>query len=166
MGLVNKVAESGIITLDLEQFYPTQEIVELDIKKFLFKEIILKEVDFRQALKNTNWQDYQNKIVAIFCSTDAIIPQWAYMLLAQYLLPFTPNIYYGQKQKVEHDLYINNIKNINIEEYKDQRIVIKGCSNKKNSDEAFVEISKLLLPQVKSLFFGEPCSNVPIYKKK
>lgn len=166
MEIINKVAESGIITLDLEQFYPKEEIVEFDIKQYLFKELILKEIEFRQALKTIDWSQYQNKIVTIFCSSDAILPQWSFMLITQYLVPYTSKIYFGNKEKVEQDLYLDNIKQLDTTIYIDQRVVIKGCSNKKNLDAAFVEISKLLIPKVKSLFFGEPCSTVPIYKKK
>lgn len=165
MELTNKVAESGIITLDLEQFLPSNDIIEMDIKQFLYKELILKEKEFRQALKEFDWTLYQNKTVALFCSVDAILPQWSYMLIVQHLLPFTKAIFFGNAAKVEQEILIQNIKSIDANKYIDQRVVIKGCSNKKNPDEAFVEITKLLLPKVKSLFFGEPCSTVPIYKK-
>ncbi|MEZ5025595.1 MAG: DUF2480 family protein [Chitinophagales bacterium] len=166
MELVNKVAESGIITLDLEQFFPSEEIVELDIKIFLFRELILKEKEFRTAIKEFDWTKYSGKTVALFCSTDAIIPQWAFMLIATQLNAITPNIYFGTKDEVMYRLFLKNIQNINTENYKDERVIIKGCGTKKLQSDAYIEITKKLLPVVKSLMFGEACSTVPVYKKK
>jgi hypothetical protein len=166
MEIRNKVAESGIITIDLESYFSTDEIIEIDIKNFLFKELILKEIEYRTALKNIDWTKYQDKIVAIYCSSDAILPLWAFMLMTSYLTPYTSSIYYGDKQKVEQELLLLNIKNIQETKYIDQRIVIKGCGDRNIPNEAYIIITKKLMPHVKSLFFGEPCSTVPIYKKK
>ncbi|MEZ5009259.1 MAG: DUF2480 family protein [Chitinophagales bacterium] len=164
--LVNKVAQSGLVVLDLEDFYPKKEVVEIDISQFLFKGLILREKEFRTALKEYDWTSYQNRAVAINCSTDAIIPQWAYMLITSYLVLQTKEVYFGNKQQVEEQLLVNALNGINIEAYTDEKVIIKGCGKLDKSGMAYVEISKLLLPVVKTLMFGEPCSTVPVYKKK
>lgn len=164
--LINKVAQSGLITLDLEDFFPKESIVELDVKAFLFRGLILKEKEFRTALKEKDWSSYQDKIVAVFCSTDAIIPQWAYMLIAAHLEEYTSQFYFGTLNEVEQKLFLMNINAIDAAKYKDEKIVIKGCGTKTVTGEAYLEIAKKLKPVVKSLMFGEPCSTVPVYKKK
>jgi hypothetical protein len=164
--LENKVANSGLKVLDLEDFFPSQEVVELDISSFLFGGYVLKEKEFRAELKMYNWHIFEGKIVALFCSTDAIVPQWAYMLLTSYLAPLAADVYHGNKIAVEEKAWMKAINAINIENYKDERIIIKGCGKLEKSGSAFVEISKLLQPIVKSLMFGEPCSTVPVYKRK
>lgn len=164
--LINKVTESGIITLDLETFFPKEEIVEIDIKNFLFRELILKEKEFRTILKEHNWSLYENKTVAIFCSTEAILPQWSYMLIVSNLLAQTNKLFFGNKEKVERDLLLQNIKNLDATRYENERVIIKGCGNKTISEEAYIEITKKLQPFVKSLMFGEACSTVPVYKRK
>jgi len=166
MELKNKVAESGIITIDLEKYFPVEDIVEFDIKPYLLRGLILKEMEFRTSLKNIDWQEYKNKTVTLFCSSDAILPKWSYMLITQYLLPYTDKIYFGFPDEVEQHILLENINKTDINPFVEQRVVIKGCGNKKISDAAYIEISKRLLPYVKSLFFGEPCSTVPVYKKK
>lgn len=166
MELVNKIAQSGLITLDLEDFFPKEEIVELDVKDFLFRGLILKEIEFRDALKQHDWHIYKDKTVAIHCSTDAILPQWSFMLIANYLTSQTNYIYFGNKEKVEYNLFLQNIQNIDENKYKDERVIIKGCGTKTVTSEAYIEITKKLQPVVKSLMFGEACSTVPIYKKK
>ena len=163
--LVNRVAQSGLITLDLEKFISPKEILELDIKDFLFQEILLKEKEFRQKLKEINWEGYQNKIVAVHCSTDAILQQWAFMLIVKQLLPHTNQIFFGTKEEVEQKKFIDAIQQINVEKYKNERVIVKGCSSKAIADEAYLEISKRLIPVVKSLLFGEACSTVPVYKQ-
>jgi hypothetical protein len=164
--LVNKVAQSGIITLDLENFFPDEPIAEMDIKAFLFRGLILKEKEFREALKANDWIVYQDKIVAIYCSADAIIPQWAYMLLASHCSAVTDRYYFGTAADVEQQLFLDKLKALNAEQYRDERIVIKGCGTKTVTGEAYLEITRKLKPVVKSLMFGEPCSTVPVYKKK
>ena len=166
MELINKVAQSGLITLDLEDFFPTETIIELDVKEFLFRGLILKELDFRTALKTHDWSIYKDKTVAVFCSTDAILPQWSFMLVATYLLSQTNKIYFGDSQKVEYNLFLQNIVSIDATKYINEKIVIKGCGTKTVTSEAYLEITKKLQPVVKSLMFGEACSTVPIYKKK
>lgn len=166
MELINKVAQSGLITIDLEDFFPKETIVELDIKDFLFRGLILKELEFRSALKTHDWSIYKDKTVAVFCSTEAILPQWSFMLVSTYLTTQTNKIYFGNAEKVEYNLFLDNIKKIDETKYLDEKIVIKGCGTKTVTGEAYLEITKKLQPVVKSLMFGEPCSTVPIYKKK
>jgi len=164
--LINKVAQSGIITLDLEVFFPTEEILPLDIKDFLFRGLLLKELEFRANLKNVDWTAFQDKSVAVFCSSDAILPQWAYMLIVVYLQQVTKEIYFGTIAEVEQKLLLQNIQNMDVAQYQEERLIIKGCGTKALGGEAYLEITKKLKPVVKSLMFGEPCSTVPVYKKK
>ena len=165
-GIVNKVAESGLITIDLENFYPKEPVVAFDIKEFLFMEMLLKEKDFREKLDQTDWTFYKEKIVAVFCSTDAIIPMWAYMLISTKLSPFAKEVFMGNKSEVIEKAVEKNIQDINANEYKDKRVVVKGCGDIEISPAAYLSISNKLIPVVKSLMFGEPCSTVPVYKKK
>ncbi|MFN8251140.1 MAG: DUF2480 family protein [Ferruginibacter sp.] len=162
---VNKVAESGIVTLDLEDFLPKEEIAVFDIKDYLFMGLILKEKDFREALKNLDASVYNNKIVAITCSADAIIPMWAYMLIAGNVQPYAKAVIFGDIQHAEESQLLKNIEGINTEVYRDQRMVIKGCGEKHIPEAAYVKITELLRPVAKSIMFGEPCSTVPIYKR-
>jgi len=163
---VNKVAESGIITLDLESYFPAEEIVLFDMKQYLFMELILKEKDFRQALKELDTAVYKNKIAAITCSADAVIPMWAYMLVSGVLQPVASEIIFGNEETARKQLLLKNIRTININEYTDKRVVIKGCGEKPVPEEAYVEITKLLRPVAKSIMYGEPCSTVPVFKKE
>ncbi len=165
--IVNKVAESGIISLDLASYMPDEAlIVAFDLKPFLFREMILKEKDYREALKNLDWAVYQDKKVALYCSVDAIIPVWAYMLATVYLEPFAQMVFLGDKEALSTQLLLQALSDIDVVAYQDKRVVIKGCGEIKIPDEAYVKISALLRPYVKSLMYGEPCSTVPLYKKK
>jgi hypothetical protein len=164
--IVNKVAESGIITLDLEEYYPKEDTLVFDLKDHLFMGLILKEKDYREALKNLDWSIYQNKNTAITCSADAVIPMWAYMLTAAYLQPVAKDIVFGNEDFLHRTLFLKNLSTINLTEYTDKRVVIKGCGDKSISESAYVEITKKLRPVVKSIMYGEPCSTVPIYKKQ
>ena len=164
--LVNKVANSGIITLDLEKYLPTGEMATFDLKDHLFMGLILKEKDFREALKNLDWTSYQNKNVAIICSVDAIIPVWAYMLVATYLQPVAKDIFTGSQAEMYKHLFLKNLSAIDTAQFTDQRIVVKGCGDVTIEGFAYAEITKLLKPVAKSIMYGEPCSTVPIYKKK
>jgi hypothetical protein len=164
--LINKVAESGIITIDLEQFYPADPVVVFDLKDYLFMGLILKEKDFREALKNLDTSGYRDKIVAITCSADAIIPIWAYMLVAGLLQPVARTIVYGNEEKAIREAWIKQIAGIRPEDYADKRVVIKGCGERPIPEEAYVTATALLRPVVKSIMYGEPCSTVPVYKKK
>jgi Protein of unknown function (DUF2480) len=163
---VNKVAESGIITINLEQYLPTEKLIDFDIAPFLFMGLILKEKDYREALKQHDWTIYSNKIACIHCSADAIIPQWAYMLATTYLQPVASNIQFGSMQVVQQHILLQNILNIDAAQYEGQRIVVKGCGEIQLTDDAYIAITYKLLPAAKSIMYGEPCSTVPIYKKK
>ena len=164
--IVNKVAQSGLLTLDLETFYPSDDIATFDVKDYLFMELILKEKEYRETLKNMDWSIYENKIVAITCSADAIIPLWAYMLAVTYLQPFAKDILFGTSEEVLQSLYLKKLGQIDAKEFEDKRVVIKGCGDKKIPEAAFVEITKKLRPFAKSIMYGEPCSTVPIFKRK
>lgn len=162
----NKVADSSLISLDLASFIPDNEIVLFDIKPFLFMELILKEKDFRAALLNIDWSIYNNKIVGIYCSTDAIIPMWANMLIVSALTMHAEGVYFGDIIKVREQVILKNIAQLNANDYAEQRVVIKGCGDTPISESAYVAITQKLRPTVKSIMYGEPCSTVPVYKKK
>ena len=164
--IVNKVAASGLITIDLEQYYPKEEIILFDIKPFLFMEVILKEKNFREALQQTDWLQYKNKIVAVTCSADAIIPAWAYMLIASYLQPLAQDVILGNKEDAIKQTILKKINEIVVSEFLGVRVIIKGCGDVNIDAAAYMEITKILLPVVKSIMYGEACSNVPVYKKK
>jgi len=164
--IVNKVAESGIITLDLAGYIPQDEdIVFFDLKPFLFREMILREKDYRAALQLHDWQQYAGKNVAVQCSVDAIVPVWAYMLAAAYLQPVAASVYFGSIEELKKELLLKRITAIDTSEYADKRVVIKGCGDTPIPDSAYVAITQHLRPVAKSLMYGEPCSTVPIYKK-
>lgn len=165
--IVNRIANSGLITIDMADYFPKEAEIQLfDLKPYLFMEMVLKEKDFREHLKNIDWSQYQDKNVAIFCSTDAIIPYWAYMLVTVNLSPFTKNIFKGNIETAQKNILQNRINEIDPNSYADQRIVIKGCGVAAITEEFYVTITAKLAPYVKSIMYGEPCSTVPIYKKK
>src|SRR6478672_3008389 len=144
--IVNKVAESGIITLNLENYIPHEEMASFDLKDHLFMGLILKEKDFREALKNLDWSPYQDKNVAITCSVDAIIPVWAYMLVTTYLQPVAKDVFVGTADEMQKHLFLKNLSSINTGEYTDQRVVIKGCGDVAIEPYAYAEITKVLRP--------------------
>ena len=162
----NKVAESGLLTIDLASLLPSNEIILFDIKPYLFKELILKEKEFRASLLNIDWSIYQDKIVGIVCSADAIIPMWANMLIVSSLHPYAKAVYFGDENKVREQLLQESISKINTEQYIDQRVVVKGCGETPIGESAYIAITQKLRPLVKSIMYGEPCSTVPVYKKK
>jgi hypothetical protein len=164
--IINKVAESGLISIDLAQYFPTNEIVVFDMKPYLFMELILKEKDFRTSLSTIDWSSYQDKIVGIFCSADAIIPMWANMLIVANLTPFAKAIYFGDENKTRELVLLQEINNIDNSIFEDQRIVVKGCGDTPIGESAYIAITQKLRPVVKSIMYGEPCSTVPVYKKK
>ena len=164
--IINKVAESGLVTLDMETYYPRGETAVFDMKDYLFMQLILKEKDFREALKNTDWSKYRNKNVAVTCTADAVIPVWAYMLVVSYLQPEAKEIIMGDEKELHKTLFIKNISTIDLNEFADKRVVIKGCGETPIADYVYMEITKLLRPVVKSIMYGEPCSTVPVYKKR
>ena len=165
--IINKVANSGLLTIDLEDYLPKDdEIAIFDLKDHLFRGLILKEKDFREALKTLDWEIYRNKYVAITCSAEAIIPMWAYMLVTAYVQPLAKDVYSGTPAELKKQLFLKNLGTIKANEFTDQRIIIKGCGDQPVDSAAYAEITKLLRPVAKSIMYGEACSNVPIYKKR
>lgn len=163
--LVNRVANSGLITIKLEEFFPPQELAIFDLKDYLFMEMILKEKDFREALKEHNWEQYQGKILLVHCSADAVIPVWAYMLVATYAAPFAQDIFQGTAENFYRSYFLRQLDQLDMEQYRDQRLVIKGCSDHPVPPAAYLEITRKLQPLAKSIMYGEPCSTVPVYKQ-
>lgn len=164
---VNKVTESGIVTLDLEIYYPKADVAVFDMKDYLFMGLILKEKDFRQSLKDLDRSVFENKIVAITCSVDAVIPMWAYMLVASALQPVANEIVFGDEARAKKEILLRNIQTgIDVQSLSDKRIVIKGCGEIAIPEEAYIEVTKLLRPVAKSIMYGEPCSTVPVFKKE
>ncbi len=163
--IVNKVAESGIITLDLAPYISAADIALFDLKPFLFREMILKEKDYRAALPLHDWKQYEGKHVAITCTADAVVPVWAYMLAASFMQPVAASVFFGSAEELLKIQIVSRIGQIDAAEYKDKRVVIKGCGDTPIPETAYVAITFHLRPVVKSLMYGEPCSTVPIYKK-
>ena len=165
--IINKVAESGLVTIDLEKYLPQKEsITAFDLKDFLFMGMILKEKDFREALKQHDWEKYRDKYVAINCTADAIIPVWAYMLVTTYLQPIAKETIVGNEKEFYKSIFLKNISSINTSEFNGSRIVLKGCGETPIDDFAYAEATRILLPVAKSIMYGEPCSTVPVFKKK
>jgi hypothetical protein len=162
----NKVVEAELVTLDLKTLLPKERPVLFDLKPFLYRELILKEKDFREALKLHNWGQYIGKTVLICCSTDAIIPVWAYMLITVYLKNHASDIHFENEESWREKKILFSIENMDISSFADKRIVLKGCGEEKIPDAAYVAITNKLLPVAKSIMYGEPCSTVPVFKKK
>lgn len=162
--IINRVATSGLQTLDLEEYYTQGDRVLYDIKDNLFQEMILREKDFRAFLKEHDWRQYDNKHVAITCSVDAIVPTWAYMLLAT-KLDKSATTFFGSLERLEEELFMRKVSQIDFSEYQDARVVVKGCSKVAVPTSIYVYVAGKLQPYVKSMMFGEPCSTVPLYKK-
>ena len=164
--IINKVTNSGLVTFDLEDLYHPAERVIYDLKDNLFMGMILKEKDFREFLKNHDWTQYTGKNIAITCSQDAIIPTWAFMLLTLKLQPVANLVVFGSLEELENKLFFDALSKVDVEEFRGARVVVKGCSKVPVPTAAYVEITRLLQPVVQSLMFGEPCSTVPLYKKR
>jgi hypothetical protein len=162
--ITNKVAGSGIVTIDLEEFYIHGERILFDIKPHLFQELILREKDFREFIKTNDWSIYKGKLVALTCTADAIVPTWAYMLLTLALEPFAKKIVFGNLQELETILFSEKLALLDTSTYKDARVVIKGCGDIDIPKNAYVQLTALLKPTAKSIMYGEPCSTVPLYK--
>lgn len=163
---VNKVANSGLITINLEHHYPQGERVLLDIKDQLFMGMVLKEKDFRQFIKEHDWQQYQDKFVAVSCSVDAIIPTWAYMLIASKLSGVAQKVVFGNLQTLETVLWDEVLRDFPIENYRDEKIVVKGCGDLPIGADAYLALTSKLVSVASSVMFGEPCSTVPVFKAK
>ena len=162
--IINKVANSGLITIDLETYYPKGNRVLFDIKPLLFQEFVLKEEDFRKFIKSNDWSPYKDAYVALTCSNEAIVPTWAYMLITIALEGVAKKVVFGNLETLEAILFDEVITHINAEDFTDQRLVIKGCGNLPIPKHAYVILTSLLKPYAKSIMFGEPCSTVPLYK--
>jgi hypothetical protein len=164
--VINRLSTSTLITFNLEEYYTSGERILFDLKECLFQGIILREKDFREFIKNHPWDTYNKKYVAIACSADAIVPTWAYMLLTAALQPFAAKIIYGSLEELETELFNNKLKHVNWQQYQHAKVVIKGCSKVKVPISAYVLATNKLLQVATSIMFGEPCSTVPIFKKK
>ena len=164
--IINKVSNSKLVTLDLDDFYPRGKRVVFDIKKWLFQGMILKEKDFRASVKKHDWSSYKDTYVAIVCTEDAIIPSWAYLLLGVNLAPFAKKIVVGNLELLETVLFENVIQNLNVDPFKNKSIVIKGCVQKSIPEAAFTMLVKKLYPVAHSLMYGEACATVPLYKRR
>ena len=162
----NKVTESGLVTINLEDYFPEGERMLFDLKPWLFEELILREKDFRENLKLHDWTQYQSKFVAVICSADAIVPAWAFMLLFSHMEPFAKKIVFGDLKRLEEEIFEDVINKIDIESFRDQRLIIKGCSKKEIPLFTYSALTAKLRPVAKSIMYGEPCSTVPIYKRK
>lgn len=165
--IINKIAESGLITLNLEDYLPeSNELAVFDIKDYLFRGLLLREKDFRTALQQMNWNIYQNKYVTVTCSVDAIIPLWSYMLVTTYLQPIAKVVLTGAAESLKENIWLQRIADIDVNTYVDKRVVVKGCGDVSIPPSAYLAITNKLRPVVKSIMYGEPCSTVPIFKKK
>jgi hypothetical protein len=164
--IINKVAASGLVTLNLEQFFPSAPILSLNIADFLFQGLLLKEKDFREAMLAWNWQQYNQTHLCVYCSTDAIIPMWAYQLIAIHAEPHVLSLTEGKPEDFIKIHYYQQLALLDVTTYLDKRVVIKGCGQQPVPAAAYMEVARVLRPYVKSIMYGEPCSTVPIYKKK
>ena len=164
--IVNKVANSALITIDLTDYAPKETIAILDVKDFLFEGIILKEKDFRNTLKEFDFSVYTDKIVALYCSSDAIVPMWAFMLLTSYLNNSASKIHFGTKEEVFQKIFSDNIDAIDATEFENKKVIVKGCGQVPLTETLYIAITKKLQNTVSSLMFGEACSAVPVFKKK
>ena len=164
--IINRVANSNLITIDLADYAPTSAIKILDIKDFLFEGIFLKEKEFRTSLKEFDFSVYTNKTVALNCSTDAIVPMWAFMLITSYLNNIASEIHFGTKEEVFQKKFSENIDSFDASEFEGKKVIVKGCSQIPLSKILYIAITKKLQNTVSSLMFGEACSAVPVFKKK
>ncbi|WP_273568838.1 DUF2480 family protein [Maribacter halichondriae] len=164
--IINRVAQSKLITFDLEDYYPEGKRVLLDIKDWLHEGFILKEKEFRAFVLSHDWEQYQNTYVALHCSTDAIVPGWAYMLVTTKLQSYVAKVVQGNLQDLETSVYQSILENLDLSEFKDKMVIIKGCSKKPVPPNAYLLITSRLQPVVKSLMYGEACSSVPLFKNK
>lgn len=164
--IINRVAQSKLITFDLEELYPSGKRIEFDIKDWLFKELILREKDFRTYVENYNWQQHDGDYIALTCSTDVIIPGWAFMLISSRLLPFAKKVVVGNLEQLESAIYQDIIANLDVSSFKDKPVIIKGCSNKPVPQNAYINAISKIQKVAKSVMYGEACSSVPLFKRK
>ena len=164
--IVNRVANSKLVTFDLEEYYQQGKRHVLDIKDWLFEGLVLREKEFRKHVDTHHWEQYKDTYVALYCSTDAIVPAWAYMLLTSKLVPYTKKVITGDMEQLETVLYTEVINNLDFSQYQDMPVIIKGCSHKPVPKNAYLLLLQKLQPVAKSIMYGEACSSVPIFKKK
>ena len=164
--IVNRIAESALITFDLEDLYQIGERKSIDLSQWLYEGLILKEKEYRAHLNAHEWSTYQDQFISLHCSTEAILPAWAFLLLTTYLQPFARKVVIGSIQDLEVQLFSEEIQLLDVTPFKDKPVIIKGCSDKTVPQDAYVKLITKLQPVVKSLFFGEACSSVPLYKRK
>ncbi|NIT55141.1 MAG: DUF2480 family protein [Aliifodinibius sp.] len=165
--IVNKVKQSDkLVTIDLQKYFDNTPKAELDLKQFLFKGMILKEQDFRDQLEQFDWSQFKDQYVAVFCSTDAIISKWAYMLVGQYLTGHAKEVFKGQENDMLFELYRRKLENVDWNRYEDKFVILKGCSSKEKPvpESVYLYATQRLVPHVKKLMYGEACSNVPVYR--
>ena len=164
--IINRVAKSNLVTIDLEDFYPSGERLLFDIKDWLFEGLVLREKDFRSHVDSHNWSNYKDKYVAITCSTEAIIPAWAFMLVSINLQPYAKKVVVGNLEHLESSVYQDIINNFNTSEIKNKPVIIKGCTNKPIPLNAYTMLINKIKTVAKSIMYGEACSSVPLYKKR
>lgn len=164
--IINKVEKSGLITLDLEDFYPKEPRMLFDLKDYLYEGLVLREKEFRENLSKLDWKMYENAYVAVTCTSDAIVPSWSYLLIANSLTGVAKLISFGTLEDLERDIFTEIIDKMEVDSYKDKKIIIKGCSRKPVPQNAYLQLIQKLKPIASSLMFGEACSTVPIFKKK
>ncbi len=164
--IINRVASSKLVVVDLEDYYPKGNRSVIDIKDWLFQELVLREKDFREYVKQHDWSQYQDHYVALTCTSDAIVPAWAFMLLTMHLQPYAKTIVIGSLEQLETSIYQDVIQNLDTDSFVDQPLIIKGCANKPVPANAYIMLSQKLKPIAKSIMYGEACSSVPLYKRK
>jgi hypothetical protein len=163
--IVNKVAQSALKTFNLEDYYPEGDRQVIDIKDWLFEGFILKEKDFRAALKEHDWSRYKDAYVALQCSSDAIVPGWAYLLITSYLQGVSKKVVFGDFEVLNAMLFQEALQNVDVSDYQDKPVIIKGCSHKPVPENAYLLALQMLQPVAKSIMYGEACSAVPLYKR-
>jgi len=164
--LINRVANSSLEVINLENYFPTTPLAHFDIKDYLFRELLLREKDFRAALKEQDWTQYEGKTLLVYCSSDAIIPVWAYMLIVTYATPYAKEVFPGQEAAYYQAAFAQLLAAEDWSAYENKPVVIKGCGDKPVPPAAYMELTRLLQPIAKSIMYGEPCSTVPVYKKR
>ncbi|AFL80997.1 Protein of unknown function (DUF2480) [Aequorivita sublithincola DSM 14238] len=164
--IINRVANSKLVTFNLEDFYPKGERILFDISHWLMEGIVLRESEFREKAKEHDWAQYQDKYVSLFCSTDAIVPGWAYLLLSLHLAPFTKKVTVGSLDELESILFAEVLQHMDVSEYTDKSVIIKGCAHKPIPQNAYVLLAQKLQPIAKNIMYGEACSSVPLFKRK
>ena len=164
--IINRVANSKLVVVNLEDYYPKGKRTVFDIKDWLFEEFVLREKDFREHVNQHDWSQYQDDFVALTCTSDAIVPAWAFMLLTMHLQPYSKKVVIGSLDQLETSIYQDIIENLDFSDFNDKPLIIKGCTNKPVPANAYILLAEKLRPIAKSIMYGEACSSVPLYKRK